>query len=99
LLAQVHGGESAPRLAIDSDGRDFDAIDKQNFRVSATLSSGKQLTVTQAGRTLGTWSIAIIPDNPPQVAFARPPEGTTRAALRIDYRATDDYGVEAVKAV
>lgn len=99
LLAQVHGGQSVPSLAIDSDSRVFDAVDKQNFRASATLTSGKQLKVTQGGTTLGSWPIEIIPDNPPKVAFAKPPEGTTRAALRIDYQATDDYGIEAVKAV
>jgi uncharacterized protein (TIGR02302 family) len=99
LLAQVHGGKSIPRLAIDAEGRDFDAVDKQNFRAAATLTSGSQLKVTQAGTALGSWPIEIIPDNPPKIAFAKPPEGTTRAALRIDYKGSDDYGIEAVKAV
>jgi len=99
LLAQVHGGQSLPRLAIDSDSRDFEAVDKQNFRASATLTSGKQLKVNQAGAVLGIWPIDIIPDNPPKITFAKPPEGTTHAALRVDYQASDDYGVEAVKAV
>ncbi|MBV8334909.1 MAG: DUF4175 family protein, partial [Alphaproteobacteria bacterium] len=99
LLAQVHGGEAMPRLAIDGQGRDFEAVDKQNFRFTANLTSGKQLKVTQAGAVLGLWPVEIIPDNPPKVAFAKPPEATPRAALRIDYKASDDYGVEAVKAV
>jgi uncharacterized protein (TIGR02302 family) len=99
LLAQVHGGEAVPRLAIDAKAQDFEAVDKQNFRVAANLTGGKQLKVTQAGAVLGSWAIETIPDNPPKVAFAKPPEPTPRAALRIDYRATDDYGVEGVKAV
>jgi uncharacterized protein (TIGR02302 family) len=99
LLAQVHGGASVPRLAIDKDARDFDAVDKQNFQASATLTSGKQLEVTQSGAALGSWPIEIIPDNPPTVAFGKPPQGTPHAALRVDYQASDDYGVEAVKAV
>src|SRR6516162_5080501 len=99
LLAQVHGGQSVPSLAIDADSRDFEAIDKQNFRASTTIATGHHLKVTQAGTTLGGWPIEIIEDNPPKIAFAKPPEGTTHAALRIDYRASDDYGVEAVKAV
>ena len=41
LLAQVHGGNAVPRLAIDEEARDFAALDKQNFRVDATLTSGK----------------------------------------------------------
>jgi uncharacterized protein (TIGR02302 family) len=99
LLAQVHGGDAVPRLAIDADARDFEAVDKQNFRVAANLTAGKQLKVTQAGAVLGSWPIEIIPDDPPKVVFAKPPEATPRAALRIDYRASDDYGVEGVKAV
>jgi uncharacterized protein (TIGR02302 family) len=99
LLAQAHGGKAVPRLAIDGDSREFEAVDKQNFRISATLTGGKQLKVTQAGTALGAWPIDIVPDNPPKVVFAKPPEGTSRAALRIDYQASDDYGVEAVKAV
>ena len=99
LLAQVHGGNVIPRLAIDREGRDFEAVDKQNFRTAATLTSGKQLDVIQAGTTLGSWPIEIIPDSPPKVAFAKPPAATPRAALRIDYQASDDYGVEGVKVV
>jgi uncharacterized protein (TIGR02302 family) len=99
LLAQVHGGKAVPRLAIDNEAHDFDVVDRQDFRTGATLTSGKQLSVTQAGTTLGSWPIEIIPDNPPRIAFAKPPSTTPRAALRIDYQASDDYGVEGVKAV
>jgi uncharacterized protein (TIGR02302 family) len=99
LLAQVHGGGTVPRLAIDGEARDFQPIDKQNFRVEATLAQGKQLSVLQGSAVLGNWPIEIIPDNPPTIAFAQPPKGTPRAALRLDYQAGDDYGVESVKAV
>ncbi len=57
------------------------------------------LTLTQGSSTLGRWPIEIVPDNPPTIAFAQPPKGTPRAALRLDYRAGDDYGVETAKAV
>ena len=99
LLAQVHGGSAVPHLAIDGQGREFDPVDKQNFRAAATLTSGKKLEVIQGGAALGSWPIEIVPDNPPKVAFAKPPAPTSRAALRIDYQASDDYGVEGVKAV
>jgi uncharacterized protein (TIGR02302 family) len=103
LLAQVHGGGSVPRLAIDRETREFEAVDKHNFRSQTTLSAGKTpgktLSVTQGGTTLGQWSIAIIPDNPPEIAFTQPPKPTQRAALRLDFRTSDDYGVETVKAI
>jgi uncharacterized protein (TIGR02302 family) len=99
LLAQVHGGGAAPELVIDGKSSDFDKIDSQDFRAQAKLKSGRRIEVSQAGAALGSWPIEIIPDNPPTVAFAKPPEPTVRQALRFDYRATDDYGVESVKAV
>jgi len=99
LLAQVHGGSAAPRLSIDRESREFTAVDKHNFRIEATLATGTLLTVSQGGTTLGRWPIEIVPDNPPTIEFARLPQATPRAALRLDYRAGDDYGVESAKAV
>jgi len=99
LLAQVHGGSAVPRLAIDGNPSDFAALDKQNFRFEATLTSGQLLTLSQGGTVLGRWPIEIIPDNPPTIAFAQPPKPTPRAALRLEYQASDDYGVESAKAV
>jgi uncharacterized protein (TIGR02302 family) len=99
VLAEVHGGAAAPDLAIDGNRSGFKPVDKEDFEVRTKLTEGRLLTVTQAGATLGSWPIRIIPDLPPRIAFSRPPEATPHAALRIDYHATDDYGVEAVMAV
>jgi uncharacterized protein (TIGR02302 family) len=99
LLAQIHGGRGQPHLSIDAATSDFDAIDKANFRAQTVLTKGESLTVTQGGTTLGHWPIEIVPDNPPVAAFVQPPRGTAHAALRLEYKATDDYGVEAVKVV
>jgi uncharacterized protein (TIGR02302 family) len=99
LLAQVHGGNAAPDLAIDGAASNFNKIDKEDFRAQATLKAGRRIEVSQAGAVLGSWPIEIIPDNPPTVAFAKPPTATVQQALRLDYQANDDYGVESVKAV
>ncbi len=99
LLAQVHGGEGVPELAIDGKPASFDRMDKEDFRTQATLKSGRHIEVSQAGTVLGNWPIEIVPDHPPTIVFAKPPEPTVRQALRVDYTASDDYGVENVKAV
>ncbi|HVH73371.1 MAG TPA: TIGR02302 family protein [Stellaceae bacterium] len=98
LLAQVHGGNGVPRLVIDGVANKFTAIDKANFQAGATLTKAARLAVSQKGAVLGSWPVRIVPDLPPRVEFTRPPEGTPQAALRLDYRASDDYGVEAVEA-
>jgi uncharacterized protein (TIGR02302 family) len=99
LLAQVHGGDGVPALAIGDKTHDFTAVDKTDFQTSTKLTEGNRLAVTQNGQTLGSWPIQIIPDLPPRIAFPRPPSATPRAALRLDYEASDDYGIEGVKAV
>jgi uncharacterized protein (TIGR02302 family) len=99
LLAQIHGGSGVPHLSIDDAVSDFQAVDKQNFRAATTLTKGQTLTVTQGSMTLGKWPIDLIPDNPPTAAFVDQPRGTVRAALRLEYKATDDYGVESLKVV
>jgi uncharacterized protein (TIGR02302 family) len=99
LLGQVHGGSQVPLLAIDETSEDFTAIDKQNFRIERKLTDGKELSLHQSGSLLGRWPIEIVPDNPPTIAFAEPPAATSRGALRLDFRAADDYGVTSAKAV
>lgn len=99
VLAQVHGGRNLPRLRIDAHAIDFSRIDDRNFKGAATLAEGQRLTVEQDGTALGTWPIAVIPDLPPTVAFAKPPRRSEHAAVRLEYQADDDYGVDSVKAV
>jgi len=99
VLAQVHGGGSPPQLKIDGKGTAFSRIDTENFKGAATLATGSKLAVEQDGRTLGAWPITIIPDLPPKIDFAKPPQHTDRAVLRLEYVATDDYGVESAQAV
>jgi uncharacterized protein (TIGR02302 family) len=99
VLAQVHGGGNPPQLEIDGKSSAFSRIDAENFKGSATLAAGSKLAVAQDGHTLGAWPITIIPDLPPKIDFAKPPQHTDRAVLRLEYVATDDYGVESAKAV
>jgi uncharacterized protein (TIGR02302 family) len=99
VLAQVHGGRNPPHLKLDKATTDFETIDAHNFKGAATIAGGNRLSVEQDGRSLGTWPINVIPDKTPAIAFAKKPSHTDRMALRLDYKASDDYGVENVKAV
>jgi uncharacterized protein (TIGR02302 family) len=99
VLAQVQGGRVAPTLKIDDKASEFSRIGETNFKGGATIAAGSKLAVEQDGRTLGTWPITVVPDLPPTIEFAKPPQRTQRAVLRIEYRAADDYGVESAKAI
>lgn len=99
LLAQVHGGRNPPRLKLDGTASNFSKLDEHDFKGTATITAGKRLAVEQDGRVLGAWNIGVVPDHPPTIAFARPPSHTDQMALRLDYKASDDYGVESASAV
>ena len=98
VLAQVHGGNAVPQLLLDEHASEFARIDDTNFKGGATITAGKRLAVMQDGKALGAWPIKVIPDLAPTVAFAKPPSHTDRGVLRLEYKASDDYGVESVKA-
>lgn len=104
LLAQVHDGSGKPRLRLGDSERDLDTVDARTWRlgldVAAEGNTTRQLplTVTQGKRVLGQWIIAVVPDLPPSVAFARSPEAGRRNALRLDYTAADDHAVVGVAA-
>ncbi len=51
------------------------------------------LVVREGARVLARWPLALDPDQPPEVAFMAPPQGTPRGVLEIAYRATDDHGL------
>ena len=99
VLARVHGGDAVPELAVDDAAVPFDTVDPANFEISAALDTGARLAVTQGGREIAAWPIALIADQPPLIEFASPPSRTYRAALRLDYLAEDDYGLASVHAV
>jgi uncharacterized protein (TIGR02302 family) len=99
VLAQVHGGRANPLLKVDDAATEFGRTDAENFKGGATLTQGNRLAVDQDGRRLGAWPIRIVPDLPPTIELVKPPQRTQRGALRLEYQAADDYGVEGARAV
>lgn len=98
LLAQVHGGEGQPALVIDGQRTAFQTVDPINHRLELELTQGSSLAIEQDGKVLQSWQITIVPDRAPDIAFASDPSESERHALRLEYRATDDYGLEKVTA-
>ena len=97
LEAHVTGGSRTPRLALGDATEDFRRIDGGGFAVTHVLTTPGPLSVRRGWSTLSRWNIAIIPDNPPTIEFGEPPSPMQSGAVKIDYHATDDYGVAAVE--
>ncbi len=108
LLAQVGGVRGTPSLSLGERRLAFQAIAPQGagegagekaHRAETTIEGGDRLAITVDGRPIAEWRLDVIPDAPPQVAFMAPPARTRRSHLRLEYEATDDYGVGALVAV
>ncbi|MGH7014753.1 MAG: TIGR02302 family protein [Stellaceae bacterium] len=99
VLARVHGGDRRPALAVDGHATKMTKIDDGDYKGEIAIKAGTRLAVEQGWSTLGSWPIAVVPDNPPTIAFAKPPQRTARGALHLEYDAKDDYGVEKITAL
>lgn len=102
VLAQFHGRRGAPSLKIAKTATPFAGIDATNFKLTTSieevLDGPQRLAIEQDGREIAGWTIVVVPDQDPTIAFAQPPAKTERGALRLSYEAKDDYGVTAATA-
>lgn len=104
LSVRAGGMTDTPELAVH--GRDvkkrnlrFTEAAAHSYALSYALTADQTISLLQGSRTIARWSVRIVPDTPPIVAFAKPPGATARFALAIPYLAEDDYGIASVQAV
>jgi uncharacterized protein (TIGR02302 family) len=99
LLAQVSGGGDVPLLQIGQDQHSFEPVGQGAYRISTELTAGDRVAVLQDGEELSAWPIELVPDAPPDVELTSAPARTRRGVLRLDYEASDDYGVVSISAI
>jgi len=97
LLIQAIGVGTKARLRIDDKNFDFTMIDPLSQRLEASIENGKEITVTGRDETLATWPIVVLSDQAPRVSFAHDPMTMDRGVLRLDYVASDDYGINDMR--
>jgi len=66
------------------------------FQADVTLTRPATIKVTDGGKDLGTWHIALIPDAAPKVEITADPTGDSSGALTAKWKVLDDYGVTGV---
>ena len=98
LQARVTGGRGQPVLWLGDRREDFRRTNAGSAQTEVTVTGGDRIAVEQDGRLLASWPMRVVPDAAPEIAFEAPPSSTERAALRIAYQASDDYGIEHVSA-
>ena len=70
------------------------------YELSAELATDALLEIHSGEASLGAWGIRVVPDEPPVISFATPPQATRSGTVTFAYRIADDYGAaRAVAAV
>lgn len=98
VLAHVSGTSAAPSLSLGGDALAFEALAAGSFRIETRVEAAKRIAIMQGARPLFSRPVEIVADHPPDIAFAAPPTATERLSLRLDYMASDDFGVERAMA-
>lgn len=68
------------------------------FQIESKLARPMTARVFDGDKEIAKWTISLIPDNPPQVAFDNNPTTEANGALSIRWKASDDYGVAGIEA-
>jgi uncharacterized protein (TIGR02302 family) len=94
LKLEVAGEGSAPQqLEAPAPVNSAEVMElKLEVRTSGTVR------VSSGGTQVASWSFTVTPDHTPKIVLTKPPERSARGALKVFYKAEDDYGIVAAEA-
>ncbi|WP_431281763.1 DUF4175 domain-containing protein [Humitalea sp. 24SJ18S-53] len=98
-LALSGGSGGVPDLLLDGTATPFRALDGSSFGAEALVDRGMTVGIRRDASDIARWSLTARADSPPVVAFAEPPGRAQRGlAVRLPWRAEDDWGLVTVRA-
>ena len=101
LTANLTGGSAEPSMSYGGQPTPFAALDQSSWQAERDIAQDGVLEVRRRGSDLGRWTLTVIPDAPPTVAWSEPPgapRGQRRLQVRLPWTVADDYGVASLQA-
>ncbi len=100
LNLRAHNAAHAPGLSLGSAGSNprFTGGNGE-YSGTARLEYDTHLRVRASGHVIGNWRIHAVADAVPVILFDGTPGPTERQAMKISFRARDDYGVTGARLV
>ncbi|MSU88173.1 TIGR02302 family protein [Rhodobacteraceae bacterium 2CG4] len=95
ITVRVYGGEAGFALSesVSGAGAGLEPIAEGILSTTFEARRPGAFGLTQQGRELAEWQVSILPDQPPDVAFAEEVTQNVSGAMELAYSASDDYGV------
>jgi uncharacterized protein (TIGR02302 family) len=99
LNLRAHGAAHAPGVSLGDMHPPRFMGEAGEYAATAKLTHDGRVRVRAAGHRIGTWTLHVIPDHVPLIAFTAPPSVTERDAMKFAFKASDDYGVVSARVV
>ena len=99
LQVALSGRAGPPPEMTGPDGAiAFRTLDPSSFAADAELTQAGRLRLSREGQLLAEWHLTVQADAAPRVSFPEPPARAQRGlAIRLPWRAEDDWGLHAVR--
>jgi len=99
LTINLTGAVDIPALHAGQESEPFLALDQGSFQVERDLAQAEQFGVSLGGQMLARWDIAVVLDQPPVAAWTdKPGQAPADPRVRLPWKASDDYGLTALRA-
>jgi uncharacterized protein (TIGR02302 family) len=99
LNLRAHGAAHAPGVSIGDMHPPRFSGEAGEYAATAKLTHDGRVRVQASGHRIGAWTLNVIPDRVPVIAFTAPPSVTERDAVKFAFKASDDYGVTSARVV
>jgi uncharacterized protein (TIGR02302 family) len=99
LNLRAHGAAHAPGASIGDMHPPRFTGEAGEYATTAKLTHDGRVRVQASGHRIGAWTLHVIPDRVPVIAFTAPPSVTERDAMKFAFKASDDYGVTSARVV
>ena len=98
FAVKVSGTNQAPILTVTGleEDPELNATSDNIFETAFDLTESARVSIRQGLFSVATWTINVSPDNAPEVSVTGKVMPDQRQAINVPYKATDDYGIEAV---
>jgi len=83
-------------LAVEARELAFTPAPDGTATLSVLIDAPETITLSRRFRTLAKWQFSISADSPPVLIWQEAPSATAQHALKLSFKATDDWGLAAM---